>query len=49
LEYEDAKTLEVNEKFTLMKWGNAVVKSIKEQQDGSLYLEVKYFIIARPN
>jgi hypothetical protein len=30
LEFEDAKTLELNEKFTLMKWGNAIVKSIKE-------------------
>lgn len=36
LEYEDASTLQVGEKITLMKWGNAVIASIEEQGDALL-------------
>jgi len=35
LEYEDAKTLSVSEKVTLMKWGNVQIKSIENNPDGS--------------
>jgi len=36
IEYEDANTLQVGEKITLMKWGNAVIASIEPQGDGLL-------------
>ena len=44
MEFEDVSNLELNEKFTLMKWGNAVVKSIKKQENGSLFLEVFFLV-----
>lgn len=37
IEREDAKALEVGQKFTLMKWGNATITERKET-DGSLEL-----------
>lgn len=39
IEKEDAASLKVDEKITLMKWGNARIVKIVENTDGSLYLE----------
>jgi glutamyl-tRNA synthetase len=36
IEFEDANTLQVGEKVTLMKWGNVVISSIEPQGDGLL-------------
>jgi glutamyl-tRNA synthetase len=36
LEFEDANTLQVGEKITLMKWGNATIASVEPQGDGLL-------------
>lgn len=36
LEFEDASTLQVGEKITLMKWGNAIIASIEQQGDALL-------------
>jgi len=42
LEHEDAATLQVGEKITLMKWGNAKILSVVQKPDGSLHLEAEY-------
>lgn len=39
IEHEDASTLKVDEKVTLMKWGNAKIIKIVTNPDGSLFLE----------
>jgi glutamyl-tRNA synthetase len=39
LEYEDASTLAVDEKITLMKWGNAKITSIEPNAEGGLILK----------
>jgi len=40
IEAGDAKDIEVGEKITLMKWGNATVTS-KKEKDGKIHLEAK--------
>ena len=42
IEYEDAITLQVNEKITLMKWGNVKITEITKNENGSLKLFGEY-------
>ena len=39
IESEDAASLKIDEKITLMKWGNVKILKIDQKADGSLYLE----------
>ncbi len=41
IESEDASSLKVDEKITLMKWVNAKIVKIEQKADGSLYLEAE--------
>ena len=41
IEHEDAVGLKVDEKVTLMKWGNAKIVKILNNADGSLCLEAE--------
>ena len=42
IEFEDANCLKAGEKVTLMKWGNFLIESIKESENGSLILTANY-------
>lgn len=41
IEKDDAAAIQVGEKITLMKWGNAVVKDKVENEDGSISLKAE--------